>query len=368
MFFPGSLLALPWIVTCSDATVDVTDFTDLSSNHLQGTLPLSLRNCKNLQVLDLGYNLITDTFPCWLSNLSNLHVFVIRSNSFYGNISCPGFNGNWINLQIIDIASNGVSGFLPPKLFASFQAVMDKEAEVNYLHYVHPGNSAIYYQDSATVVIKGASREVVKILNIFTSIDLSNNSFQGSIPVTIGDLKLLKLLNLSHNALTGPIPQSIGKLESLESLGISVNKLSRRIPTEIASLSFLSSLNLSYNQLTERIPRGSQFQTFTELTFKGNQGLCGIPLSKTCGNDTSEIPTKPSPETNDDADYGTDLFISIGLGFFVGFVIIVGPLAFLKRWRTWYNNQVDRFLPRIFKTKREQTRLIFTCNQEESTF
>nr|GEV32200.1 receptor-like protein 12 [Tanacetum cinerariifolium] len=325
-------------------------------------------NCKNLQVLDLGYNLITDNFPCWLSNLSNLNVFVIRSNSFCGNISSPGFNGNWTNLQFIDIASNGFSGVLPLKLFKRFQAITVNEAEVNYLHYMLPGNSAIYYQDSVTVVIKGTSREVVKILNIFTSIDLSNNSFQGSIPVTIGDLKLLKLLNLSHNALTGPIPPSIGKLESLESLDISVNKLSGRIPTEIASLSFLSSLNLSYYQLTGRIPRGSQIQTFMELSFKGNQGLCGIPLNKICDNDTSEVPTKPSPETNDDADYGTDLFNSIELGFFVVFAIIVGPIVFLKRWRTWYNNQVDRFLPRIFKTKGEQTRLIFTSKQEESTF
>ncbi|PWA98536.1 leucine-rich repeat protein [Artemisia annua] len=113
----------------------------------------------------------------------------------------------------------------------------------------------------------------------------------GNVPVTVGDLKLLELLNLSHNALTSPIPPSIGKLESFESLDISINNLSGRIPPEIASLSFLSFLNLSYNQLSGRIPHGSQFQTFTELSFKGNQGLCGIPLSKTCDNDTSEIPT-----------------------------------------------------------------------------
>ncbi|PWA92626.1 leucine-rich repeat protein [Artemisia annua] len=120
----------------------------------------------------------------------------------------------------------------------------------------------------------------------------SSNFYSLIPPRTI--MKLLELLNLSHNVLTGPIPPSIGKLESLESLDISINNLSGRIPPEIASLSFLSFLNLSYNQLSGRIPHGSQFQTFTELSFKGNQGLCGIPLSKTCDNDTSEIPTKSS--------------------------------------------------------------------------
>ncbi|KAI3677493.1 hypothetical protein L6452_36757 [Arctium lappa] len=331
---------------------------DLSGNHLQGPLPQSLVNCKSLEVLDLGDNMITDTFPCWLSNLSNLRVFVIRSNNFHGNMSCLGSNANWTNLQIIDIASNKFSGILPPNLFASLQAIMfDKfanQSKVSYLHFLHPLNPAIYYQDSVTVVLKGQSRELVKILTIFTSIDFSSNSFQGSIPVTIGDLKLLKLLNFSHNAFMGPVPMSIGHLENLESLDLSVNKLSGSIPTQIASLSFLSFLNMSYNQLSGRIPQGSQFQTFTEVSFKGNLGLCGTPLNKSCDNATLEFPT--SPETPGDAYQAIDLYVSIGLGFLVGFVFIVGPLVFLRGWRVWYNNQVDRILLRIIKTKDEQTR------------
>nr|GFC51580.1 receptor-like protein 12 [Tanacetum cinerariifolium] len=264
----------------------------LSGNHMQGILPVSLVKCKSLEVLDLGYNSISDTFPCWASNFSNLHVFVIRSNNFYGNIGCLGPNGNWTNLQILDIASNKFSGVIPSKLFTSFQAIMDNDQSTpKYLHFVHFANSAIYYQDSATVVFKGTIRDVEKILNIFTSIDLSNNTFQGSIPVTVGDLKLLELLNISHNALMGPIPTSIGKLDNLESLDISVNKLSGSIPTQLTSVPFLSFLNLSYNQLSGRIPQGSQFQTFTDLSFKGNQGLCGIPLNTTCDNPTSRVPT-----------------------------------------------------------------------------
>ncbi|XP_076896829.1 receptor like protein 27-like [Bidens hawaiensis] len=319
---------------------------DLSANHFQGPLPQSLVNCKNLMVLDLGHNIITDTFPCWLNNLSSLHVFVIRSNRFHGNITCLGSN----SLQIMDIASNRFSGVLPPTLFTSFQGIINNtRSKPDYLYFQHPAIDVIYYQDSTSVVLKGTERKLEKILNIFTSIDFSNNRFNGSISVTLGDLKLVKLVNFSHNALTGPLLMSVGKLINLESLDLSVNKLSGSIPLQLASLSFLSFLNLSYNELSGRIPRGSQFQTFTRLSFKGNQGLCGMPLNKSCSNmnnATSELPT----ETNEDE---SDLYVSIGLGFVVGFVMIIGPLVFLRRWRIWYNNHVDGLLSRIMKSKDE---------------
>ncbi|KAJ9545377.1 hypothetical protein OSB04_025084 [Centaurea solstitialis] len=321
---------------------------DLSGNRLQGPLPRSLVNCKSLEVLDLGHNAITDTFPCWISSLSNLRVFVIRSNDFHGNMSCVGSSGNLTNLQIVDIALNKFSGILPPNLFASLKAIMFyNQTNLNYLHFKSGLNPSIYYQDSVTVVLKGTDRELVKILTIFTCIDFSNNGFQGSIPVAIGDLKLLNLLNFSHNALNGPIPTSIGRLANLESLDLSVNRLSGGIPTQLASLSFLSFLNLSYNELSGRIPRGSQIQTFSEATFEGNLGLCGMPLNKSCHDEnaaTSEVPTSPGG----DGYEANELFL-------MGFVLIVGPLVFLRRWRRWYNKQVDRMLLLFTKGKDEET-------------
>ncbi|KAJ0699645.1 putative leucine-rich repeat-containing, plant-type, leucine-rich repeat domain superfamily [Helianthus annuus] len=320
---------------------------DLSSNHLKGPLPKSLVKCKDLTVLNFGQNMITDSFQCWLNSLSNLHLFVIRSNRFHGNITCLESN----SLQIIDIASNRFSGVLPPTLFTGFGRIINNtQSKLGYLYFKHPANSAIYYQDSASVVFKGTSRKFEKILDIFASIDFSNNSFQGSIPVTVGDLKLIQLVNLSHNALSGPLPVSVGKLINLESLDLSVDKLSGSIPPQLASLSFLSVLNLSYNELSGRIPRGSQFDTFRDSSFIGNQGLCGTPLNKSCSvNATSELPR----ETDED---GSDLYVSIGVGFVVGFVMIVGPIVFLRKWRTWCGNHVDGLLSRIVKTKDERTR------------
>ena len=102
-----------------------------------------------------------------------------------------------------------------------------------------------YYQDAIAIFIKGLERELVKILTLFTLIDLSCNNLDGPIPEEIEVLKLLYVLNLSHNAFTGRIPPSLGKLSKLESLDLSVNKLTGGIPMQLAdSLTFLSVINL----------------------------------------------------------------------------------------------------------------------------
>uniref|UniRef100_A0A7N2LA88 Uncharacterized protein n=1 Tax=Quercus lobata TaxID=97700 RepID=A0A7N2LA88_QUELO len=152
------------------------------------------------------------------------------------------------------------------------------------------GDDFNYYKDSMTIVSKGVELELVKILIIFTAIDLSNNRFYAEIPDSVGNLKALIVLNLSSNNFIGHIPSSLGNLIELEFLDLSQNSLVDEIPRQLTSLTFLEYLkNLSQNQLIGPIPQGEQFSTFQSFSFEGNLGLCGFQLSKKCGN--NEIPT-----------------------------------------------------------------------------
>jgi Leucine-rich repeat (LRR) protein len=101
---------------------------DLNESQLEGKLPKSLTKCKKLEVLDIGNNYIKDTFPCYLKNKIMLRVLVLRSNEFYGPVSCPGPNATWPKLQIIDLASNNFTGRLPTKYFSNWRAMV---ADVN---------------------------------------------------------------------------------------------------------------------------------------------------------------------------------------------------------------------------------------------
>ena len=150
------------------------------------------------------------------------------------------------------------------------------------------------YENSVTVTMKGQKIELVKILTIFTTIDLSHNSFHGDIPGVIGHLQSLIGLNLSHNYLTGSIPLTLGNLTNLGWLDLSSNKLNGGIPTTLGDLASLGYLNLSKNQLTGRIPQDKQLSTFSNDSFSGNPSLCGTPLLKVCPGDAQPPPSSSS--------------------------------------------------------------------------
>ncbi|KAL7248598.1 hypothetical protein ACSBR2_003353 [Camellia fascicularis] len=245
---------------------------DFNGNHLEGQVPQSLANCAKLEALNLGKNGINDIFPCILKTSSHLRVLNLRSNRFEGGIQCGGdHNNSWPKLQIIDLALNNFSGLLLNKCILSWKAMIDEvkaQSDFDHLGYEFLNLSHCYYQDTVTVTMKGQQWELVKILTTFTSIDFSNNSFEGEIPDIVGGLKYLYVLNLSYNALTGDIPSSLGNLTQLGSLDLSWNKPSGSIPVQVASLTFLSSLNLSYNQLVGRIHQDLNFKHFQKLLSK----------------------------------------------------------------------------------------------------
>lgn len=176
---------------------------------------------------------------------------------------------NWKNLQIYDIGSNHFTGNLSQN-FPIWKAMKDGRNDVHVVGFesLRFGGSRKTYQDAVTISIKGKRLELVKILNIFTSVDLSNNHFEGNIPHTIGELKSLVPLNLSHNTLSGSITFFFGTLKLLETLDLSVNKLTGKIPVELGDITFLEVLDLSDNQLTGKIPTGRQIQTFPAIAYK----------------------------------------------------------------------------------------------------
>ncbi|XP_047261990.1 receptor-like protein Cf-9 homolog, partial [Capsicum annuum] len=205
---------------------------NLHGNELEGKIPRSLENCKLLEVVDFGDNLLNDTFPMWL-------------NKLHGPIRTLGSENMYPELRLLDLSFNAFTGNLPTSLFQHLRAMRKIDPSKKAPSDERYG----YYENSIAVVTKGLEHEVVRILFLYTTIDFSNNKFEGHIPSIIGDLIALRILNLSHNGLQGHIPRSLGCLSSVESLDLSGNHLVGEIPAQFASLTSLEVLNLSNNHL-----------------------------------------------------------------------------------------------------------------------
>ncbi|KAM6579316.1 hypothetical protein CsatA_003090 [Cannabis sativa] len=304
---------------------------DLSHNQLEGMVPQSLSKCNKLEILNLGYNRLSGIFPFWLQNLASLQVLVLRSNKFSGPIWGQKKYTGFKNLQIVDLSFNHFSGTLSSDYFTNWSAIATIKTSSDKSRSIYMDeNEDNYYQESVTVTNKGYEMEFVRILTIFSFIDLSNNNFHGEIPKSIGDLRSLIVLNLSSNNFEGHIPLLFGNLKQLESMDLSNNTLSGRIPQELATLTFLAYLNLSNNQLTGMIPQGTQMSTFPNSSFYGNEELCGFPLSKECESSDETRSTTLDHESEFLSGFS---WKAVAIGYACGFLggVLVGYLFSSKK-------------------------------------
>ncbi|KAK1421331.1 hypothetical protein QVD17_23580 [Tagetes erecta] len=315
---------------------------NLNKNQLHGKLPRSLAKCYALEVLDVGNNQFDDEFPHWLATLPKLQVLVLRSNSFHGSITrSRGTDFQFSKLRILDLSQNKFSGTLPSMYFSNLEAMMtvsEEESEEKYSK--SPMGYNIYYH--TVVVMKGRSYDLVRILTTFTTIDLSDNIFEGSIPDIIGSLKSLKVLNLSHNSLTGHIPYALGSLSIIESLDLSWNQLVGEIPQQLTALTFLAVLNLSQNHLAGRVPQERQFNTFDRNSYLGNLELCGFPLPRKCKNNHETEQNSVQTEGDHDTESGFTwnvVVLGYGCGTLLG--LVMGYLMLSTGRPKWFNAIAD---------------------------
>ncbi|KAM3693419.1 hypothetical protein ACJW31_08G165400 [Castanea mollissima] len=312
----------------------------LHKNKLSGKLPSSFKNCDNLKIIDVAENEFVGSIPSWIGHkCSSLMILSLRSNNFLGHI--PEELCALTSLQILDLSCNKLSGSIP-RCVKNFSAMAIKYTS-NHNMVFFPLQT--YYGESlplesALLVIKGQILEYSTILRFVKCIDLSMNSLSGEIPIEVTTLQGLQSLNLSYNFLIGSIPENIGTMGSLESIDFSVNQLSGQIPSSMSNLTFLNHLNLSNNNLTGKIPLGTQLQSFNASNYIGNK-LCGPPLTDNCTTSGAK-PNIDNIGCQDTSRHVVDWFyVSMALGFVVGFWSVCGPLLLNKKWRIMYFQFLD---------------------------
>ncbi|XP_065866594.1 receptor-like protein EIX2 [Euphorbia lathyris] len=330
----------------SFGTLSFLESLHLRNNNLSGEVPLSIRNCNSMVTLDLSENNLVGSIPNWIGeNVSSLRILSLNANKFDGYL--PMELCRLVSLHILDLAHNSLFGAIP-SCFNNFTGMATRNDSIGSINI--GGNGRGVFIENVMLVMKEKVMEYNTILRYVRSIDLSDNNLSGEIPNEMTRLEELLSLNLSHNALTGRIPNGIGNMHGLEVIDFSQNQLSGEIPNTISTLTFLSKLNLSYNELSGRIPSGTQLHGFDSSSFTGNQ-LCGLPLIKNCSSDGAQ-PDIEEKNENEDEDEDKDeldvwFYVSLMIGFVVGFWSAVGSLIFIRRWRNFYFRSLYHFREKI---------------------
>ncbi|XP_022746278.1 leucine-rich repeat receptor-like protein kinase PXC2 [Durio zibethinus] len=318
---------------------------NLRTNKLFGEVPSTLQHLDNMLILDLSENQLTGSIPAWIGDkLFNPVVLNLRSNKFQ---AIPDQICALNSLQFLDLGYNNISGAIP-KCFSNLSAMATKTLNGFLFEVPWEFNPNNWVNLDALLVMRGREDEYSTTLGLVTGVDLSVNSLTGEIPKELGNLTELRSLNLSGNLLTGQIPENIGNMEVLESLDLSMNRLHGEIPSSFSNLNFLNHFNVSYNNLTGKIPLGTQLQSFDKFSYIGNH-LCGPPITKNCSRngETPDI-------TNGDSSEGRHrskvnwLYVSIVVGFVMGFWGVVAPLFFIRSWRFAYYKKLEHIGDKLY--------------------
>ncbi|XP_022746290.1 LRR receptor-like serine/threonine-protein kinase GSO1 [Durio zibethinus] len=358
-------------ILCNFSTkLETLTILDIESNLLSGEIPDCWENYQTLEVLNLGNNNLNGKIPRSLGSVGGIESLNLRNNNLFGEV--PSILQHLANLLILDLCENQLTGSIPawigdkllslvfldlgynniseaiPKCFSNLSAMAAKPLNGILYRWVlefHPNN---WFYLGALLVMRGREDEYSTTLGLVTGIDLSGNSLTGKIPRELGNLKELRSLYLSGNLLTGQIPENIGNLEVLESLDLSMNRLQGEIPSSFSNLNFLNHFNVSYNNLTGKIPLGTQLQSFDNFSYIGNL-LCGPPITKNCSRngETPDVINGGSSEGRHRFEVNW-LYVSMVVGFVMGFWGVVAPLIFIRSWRFAYNKILEHIGDKLY--------------------
>lgn len=192
--------------------------------------------------------------PPVIGSLSALEELYLNGNGFNGSV--PASFEGLVSLKRLELQSNRFSGAFPDL------------GVLKNLSYLDGSDN-------------GFSGELpVGLPPSLVQLSMRNNSFEGEIPGSVGNLVNLQVVDLSHNRFWGSVPANLFEHPSLEQITLSFNQLSAvGTPDSGGVQSGLIAVDLSDNEITGFLPPFlALMPKLSALSLENNNFIGMIPI------------------------------------------------------------------------------------------
>ncbi|KAG2380695.1 uncharacterized protein HKW66_Vig0200670 [Vigna angularis] len=235
----------------SSALMSLHDLQEVRMSwcNLSGPLDPSLGSLENLSVIVLDVNNLSSTVPETFAYLKFLTILSLSSCQLTGTFPQNIFK--IVTLSIVDISLNSnLKGFFPDFPQGSLQTLRVSNTSFSGAFPNSIGNMKNLTElDFSCCLFSGALPNSLSNLTELSYLDLSYNNFTGRIP-SFEMVNKLTYLRLSDNGLSGAVPSSshFEGLNNLVTIDLGYNSISGSIPSSLFTLPQLQNIMLSHNQ------------------------------------------------------------------------------------------------------------------------
>ncbi|KAK4571389.1 hypothetical protein RGQ29_029987 [Quercus rubra] len=306
--FNGQLVEL--MDNLSGCAKDSLEVLDLSKNHITRLLP-NFSIFPSLKNLNLSENELNGTLPKSIGNLSNLELLNLSSTSLSLKFSLdwvPPFQldriyltscnlgptfPNWIQTQrkvsFLEISDANISDTIPAEWLEDLPStLMDLNISSNQIHGQLPNRVLLpLFPTNLTFLNLSKNRYLGSISSLckinaqlLAFLDLSDNMLSGRLPNCFMHWRKLIVLNLSGNNFFREVPTSLGSLSGLKTLNLNNNNFSGELPSSLGNCSSLIVMDLGKNRFSGKIPAwiGESLPRLFSLSLHSNKFAGSIPL------------------------------------------------------------------------------------------
>ncbi|XP_062076465.1 receptor-like protein EIX1 [Humulus lupulus] len=275
---------------------------DISSNSLTGVMNLQ---CPKLKTLNLSYNSalkfnsnwipsfqlkfiymsscnLGPKFPSWLQTQTNIEHLDISNNSISGPVP-SWFTNITSSLNYLNMSKNNLSSTLPNfPVQSSYKTTVDLSFN-QFQGSVPPSLSInatrLFLSNNAFTEFRYFLCEAKEERKKAYLIDLSHNYLSGNLPDCWESFPNLVVLNLGYNMLSGHIPSSI-TMRNIATLQLRHNNFSGTLPSSFEDNTSLQVLDLTNNTLEGTIPPWiGEKHNLVFLSLRSNKFYGSIPLN-----------------------------------------------------------------------------------------